>query len=584
MRLRGVVGFARAVNDRDAPVARDAANVRHGTALACADGFHARYVVRVHQRHVALLVLGSPLFQRGQRHVAKGQLRHVHAPTRRRANLFGHVRHPTRALVVQTAQRVVCAALRARAHHAAQLVAHQRVATLHRALVDHVAAVGAPATAGRGAAPYAHAVRQATDAHDAPARGRRMLAHVRVVDHTHTAREQDGFEPFGARAVRVRAPVRPCEPVDNRLAKRVAVVRRAVARTQQHRARVVWHTVVVVRAWVVRSRVQPELAHRVARRARHDQATPPNALVVAQPPANARRCPCKRRDRGGEVVCFCGERGVHHVRSHTEDVGRRRDHEPRHVRPTQGAGVVRERNDRRGRLRGGYGGQRGLDEFKERVRQRNTVAHELAVEQPMPRVLAVGLRQIEQLHVGRVTSPLFAKQASVQREVVRVHREVVKRIEFAEVGNRHTVHVRQRRVNAAINTMNTVVERQRRGVHGFQHRVSQLEPFGGVPRHDPSTRALHPPQPTQPTRVQNGHRVRRPRGFKVQLVPRFEHAVGRRVRHNEVRTVELECVGFWVVTFVVRTQDRAQDALLVVRTQDRAQDASLVLVQRVDGG
>lgn len=90
-----------------------------------------------------------------------------------------------------------------------------------------------------------------------------------------------------------------------------------------------------------------------------------------------------------------------------------------HLEPADRRRVVLERHDRVARVRL----ERRLHHLHQRLRLLLAVDDDVAAEEPVPRVLAVGLRDVEELDVGGVALHVVAEEGGVVVEVPLVERE-----------------------------------------------------------------------------------------------------------------------------------------------------------------
>ena len=74
--------------------------------------------------------------------------------------------------------------------------------------------------------------------------------------------------------------------------------------------------------------------------------------------------------------------------------------------------------------------QRVLHDAEQAARLLLAVDHHVAAEEPVARVLAVGLRDVEQLHVRRVALHHIAEQVRVEVQVLVVERQSELRVQL----------------------------------------------------------------------------------------------------------------------------------------------------------
>lgn len=262
---------------------------------------------------------------------------------------------------------------------------------------------------------------------------RRELLEVRVVDLAEPAREHDRLDPLPALSFFVLLSAgdaeaeRPRVPRDQRLAELVAVVARAIRRVEQdlQRARQVGR--VRERRVLGRDRsvcdfvLEAQVADAVARgRRAHHRADARRVRVPDAAPGPGLRSRVGRH-RAREVVRLGRQQDVPVPRGRGEGTGaaRRRGQQRRDPPSADRRRVVLEADDRVARVPL----ERLLDQLHQRGGGRLPVQHQLRAEEPVARVLRVGLREVEQLDVGRVAAELVAEQVEVKLDVLVVEGE-----------------------------------------------------------------------------------------------------------------------------------------------------------------
>ena len=265
---------------------------------------------------------------------------------------------------------------------------------------------------------------------------RRQLLQVRVVDLSQPAGKHNRLDPLAAlpRALVPAGagnaePERPRVARDQRLPELVAVVARAVGRVEQDLERAGEVGRVGERRVLGRDRrfhifsldAEAEVADAVAGgRGTHHR---PDARRVRVPdaPPGAGLGPRIRGDGAREVVRLGRQQDVpvpreRHERARLSRGRREQGPDP----PAADRGrVVLEADHRVPRVLL----QGLLHELHQRGRGRLPVEHQLGAEEPVARVLAVRLREVEQLDVGRVALELVLEQVDVELDVLLVEGE-----------------------------------------------------------------------------------------------------------------------------------------------------------------
>jgi hypothetical protein len=189
-----------------------------------------------------------------------------------------------------------------------------------------------------------------------------------------------------------------------------------------------------------------------------------------------------------------------------------------------GARVVPERDHAVARS----GLERLPDELHEAVGGLGAVDQQPSLEEPVSGVLAVGLRDVEQLDVRGVASHVVTKQARVVVEVPFVERETHVAVHPLEGGT----SLLQERDRTHAERPKPVLERvQGRRIRALGHSVVHLgeKRMERLFRQRPSgfdqvaAGSLDAADPLHPTGVQHRHRVRRPRRGEAHARPYLEH-------------------------------------------------------------
>mmetsp|Transcript_33625 Transcript_33625/g.60142 ORF Transcript_33625/g.60142 Transcript_33625/m.60142 type:complete len:458 (+) Transcript_33625:446-1819(+) len=380
------------------------------------------------QQAVVLLIFGAPYLQYRERLVAQLHRTHVHLAAAGVHDLLHHVAVAARALVVQRHNGVGVAHLHARTHHAPQLLAHLRIAALHRVEVE-LGLVGAGGEGGGGATAHTNAVGWATDLADEHARRRWLLLKVSVVDLPHTRTKHDWLQPLATLTARQPLPKRARVAQHQRLAKLVAVVAGAVGGVDEdllgggEGVRVGEGGIL---AWDG-PLGEVEVAGAVASGADTHDGADTRGVGVAHSATRASLRARVGRHRAGKVVRLRGEQEVK-VAGDGADGGRGAGHgrtDDGNGSTADGRAVVVETDDAVGRV----GCQRLFHHLEQTRRHLLPVNDQLGAEEPVPAVLAVALPDVKQLHSGGVALEVVTKEAQVVLEVLLVKREPHLRID-----------------------------------------------------------------------------------------------------------------------------------------------------------
>ncbi len=312
--------------------------------------------------------------------------------------------------------RVALAQLDAGPDDPVHLLLHLGVAALHRVEVQLFDVLALHHARG-GAAAHADAVGGAADLHHQHLYRRALLLGVPRVDLADAAAEHDRLQPLAPLAVGQPHAERARVPADHRLAEFVAVVRGAVRRLDLD---LEWTGEVrrvgelgIFPGQLVAGDAQ--VADAVGGGARHHQRAAPRGVHVADAAAGARLGARERRHARGEVVGLGREDDV--VVQVRRDEGRRhagaRGHDGLDLVAADRAGVVLEGDD----AVVGVRLQRLFDQRDQVLGDLAAVDDQPPLEEPVPRVLAVRLGDVEALHVGRIAADLVDEQVGVVVEV-----------------------------------------------------------------------------------------------------------------------------------------------------------------------
>mmetsp|Transcript_15160 Transcript_15160/g.49723 ORF Transcript_15160/g.49723 Transcript_15160/m.49723 type:complete len:284 (-) Transcript_15160:593-1444(-) len=251
---------------------------------------------------------------------------------------------------------------------------------------------------------------------------------MRVVNLAKAGAEHYWFEPFAALAVGQTLTKRAAVALDEGLAKLVAIVARAVARIEQDLerrgevGRVLRLAILVVHLLPVHQKVSDA----VPCGGSHHERARSRSRGVANAAAGARLRPRVRRHGAREIVCLRGEEEIEvaHLfretrRASSTAVAAVDASEHRCGSAADSAAVVLEPDD----AVVGRGCERLLHHLEERLGLWHAVHHHLPTEKPVARVFAVGLRNVEELDVGRVTPELVAEERRIIVEIEIVPRK-----------------------------------------------------------------------------------------------------------------------------------------------------------------
>ena len=387
------------------------ANGRERAALAFADRREFRQPCLRHAQHVAFLRFVAPQLHRRQRGIVAGHPAQVdHAAHAGVVQQFrDRVGQTARADVMEPQDRIVLAHRHAAVDDFLAAAFHLRVVALHAGEIQILGALARGDRTGRTAT-QADQHGRATQHDDGVAGRQRLLLHLDAVDRAQAAGQHDrlvvgagqrlAFRQF--EAAEIAQQVRPAELV---------VERGTAQRTVQHDVQCRRH------ARIQRARRLPGLGQRGNAQVRDREAgqaglglaTPAGGAFVTDLAAGAGAGARERRDRRGVIVRF-------HL-----DAERRVD---ARLDPVLAAAV---RTETRGRVAFQHG--RVVAVGAERVLRRLRVGvldHPeqgtvllLAVDGPagvedlVPAVLGVGLREHHQLDVGRIAAQLGVACAQV---------------------------------------------------------------------------------------------------------------------------------------------------------------------------
>ncbi len=415
---RGALG---AVVQAQETVAADLAQHRERAALAGTDVGKACPVGGADDQHVALLRLVAPQFQRRQAGVGAGHRAQVERPAAPGGiDDFRHrVRQPTGADVVDAQDGVVRAQLPAAVDHFLRAALHFRIAALHGVEIEFRRVVAHAQRRG-GAAADADAHARTAQLHDQPADGRLLLVHLLRDDVAHAAGQHD-------RLVIAAHPAADGLLVGAEETSQVGPAELVVEGRRADRA--VEHDVQgahdAVRLAVgplpgLRQAGQVQVRHHEAGQTRLAEGTAAGGGLVANLAAGAGGGARERRDRrrvvvrldlgqdvraGGELPVFAAVR-VHHQQARRMAFDHRRVVAVGHQRALRAATVGVADHVEQGQL------------------LRHAVDEPLGVENLVPAVLGVDLREHHQLDVGGVATQ--AREPAFQViELVRGQRQTL---------------------------------------------------------------------------------------------------------------------------------------------------------------
>mmetsp|Transcript_5882 Transcript_5882/g.26037 ORF Transcript_5882/g.26037 Transcript_5882/m.26037 type:complete len:895 (+) Transcript_5882:1021-3705(+) len=413
------------VHEFDAAAAVDAAEDAKRAPLSRANLLDDGQRLGRDEHRAVLLVLRAPYLEHGEGGVAELHRSDVELAALGVDELLAHVAVAPRALVVDGENRVPPLELHARLDDAVELVGHLRIPALHRVEVEvGVRLVLAASLGGRRAAAHADAIRRPANLHHEHADVALLLLQVGVVDLAEPAAEHDGLDPLASFAVGQALTERSAVPRDERLAELVPVIARAVGRVDENlkRRRQVAGVVkvgVLVRLDVVGDL---EVTDAVPCGTRGEQRADAGGVGIAHAPAGASLRTRVGRDARGEVVRLRGEQEVE-----VDHAGRERGRAARVDGPqrrvdesSNGGGVVFKRNDR---VVSALALDRLLDHLEQALGLGDAVDDEVTAEEPVARVLAVGLAHVEELDVGRVAADVVPEEREVVVEVLLVKGE-----------------------------------------------------------------------------------------------------------------------------------------------------------------
>ena len=514
------------VEKDDAPVTRDPADEGGRNLLPPGEIEKEPGVVRSQQQSVLLLVFGHPDLQNRQRLVSDGDLAKLDPGPRRLGDLLEHVAVSAGALVVDADDGVPFPHLHAGADHPVDLLLHLGVAALDGVEVQfgHVLPLH---HAGGGSPAQTDAIGGASDLDHPHPRLGRFLAQVAGVDLSQAPGEHDGLDPLAPLAVRQPQAERAGKALDQRFPELVAVVGGAVAGLDfdlERRGQVLRISeFAVLPGQLVPGNTQ--VAHTVGGRPGHHQGSLPRGVDVPDAPAGSRLRSGKGSHSRREVVGFGGENDVVIHLS-----GRHRSRTPR-LRGEQGldpvsanrAGVVPKSHDAVARI----GPHRLLDQFQQRRRLLLSVDHHPALEEPVTRVLAVGLGDVEALHVGGIAAHPASEQVGVVVQVPVVEGETGLPVQPLQGGS---TLLENRDPEAGFGADGAVERREGRDVGALGHPVvdqfqetaplALREPFRPPQKVPP--RSFDPGDLLQTAGLANRNGIGAPGRLEAQAGPYFE--------------------------------------------------------------
>ena len=385
------------------PVARHPTHDGQGHVLALGDGLQYRQVGRPDEEGVPLLRLVPPYLQHRQRLVADGDGPQIDHRPCRFDDLGEGVAVAAGPQVVGRDYGVVLPQLHAGPHEAVDALPHLRVSALDGVEVELLDVLPL-LHAARGPAAHADAIGRPAHLDHQHVLLRRALDRLPVPDLARPHAVHDGLVP-GAIAVRQPQPEAAGEAVDERFAKAVAVVRGPVAGLDEDldggRQIGGMGVAVILPGQLVAGDVQ--VARAVGRAGSVHEPAPPHSLIVADAPSPAGGRARIGSHARGEVVRLGRQRGMQEHRRRQKPRGSQRLGGRQHLytRALDGRAVVAEGDDRVG--------SRGCEWLPDDVHEvllgyALAVHPQLALEHPVAGVLGVGLRDLEELHVGGVAS------------------------------------------------------------------------------------------------------------------------------------------------------------------------------------
>ncbi len=523
-------GVVRRVVHHDSAVPGDPADVGERDLLALAQRAELSSVLGLEQQCVVLLILRPPDLHHRERRITEGNLADLDLRPRRVHDLLQHVAVPAGALVVDADDGVALAQLDAGADDAVHLLLHLGVAALHRVEIELLDVLALHHAGGR-ASTHPDAVGRAAQLDNQHIRLRPTLLGVPGVHLADAAREHDGLEPLAALAAGESHPKGARVSRDHRLTELVAVVGGAVRCLDldlQRRGEVagVGEAAVLPGELIARD---PEVADAVGGRPRHDQRPPARGVHVADAPAGAGLRTGERRHTRWEVVGFGGENDVVVPIREDERRGlagpRRYDGADRVA--LDRARVVPECN----RAVVGVRLQRVLDQRDEVFGNLPTLDHQPALEEPVARVLAVGLGDVEALDVGRIAADLLHEQVGVVVQVPLVERQA--HLAVSPLQGRPTL-LQDRDLRHGLRRESRLEALQRLRIGSLGHpvvhqpqerRPGRLGESSAGPQ-QVAPRPLDTPHPGEPAGVAHGHRVGGPRGREVHPWADLQNVAG----------------------------------------------------------
>ena len=395
------------------------ANDREHGALAPADGLEIGHAVGGDAKHVTLLRFVRPQLHRRQRRIVAGDLRHLDdAADVGVVQQFGDgVGQAAGADVVRGKNGVAFALGETAVDHFLAATLHLGVVALHRGEIE-VFGTLARGYRRRGTAAQADKHRRATQHHHRVTRAQAQLGDLRRIDGAQAAGQHDRLVVGAHQAGLVGGLLEAAEIARQRRAAEFVVERGGTDRAVGHDFQRRGH------ARVERALVFPGLGQRRDAQVRDRKtgeaglglAAAAGGTLVADLAAGAGGGARERRDGRGVVVGF--------------DLDREGRIHRRAVAVFAGAGFGAETRARVALHHGGVvavGGERELraarvgvlDHAEQRVRLLFAVDDPVGVEDLVPAVFGVGLREHHQFGVGRVAAKVAVAALQVGDFVVR---------------------------------------------------------------------------------------------------------------------------------------------------------------------
>mmetsp|Transcript_11546 Transcript_11546/g.24752 ORF Transcript_11546/g.24752 Transcript_11546/m.24752 type:complete len:466 (-) Transcript_11546:534-1931(-) len=317
------------------------------------------------------------------------------------------------------------------AHHTPQLLAHLSVTALHGVEVQ-VSLVGAGGYRGGGAAAHANAVGGAADLDHQHADLGGVLLQVAVVNLAHAATEHDGLDPLAALTIGQALAKGACVSADQRLSKLVAVVRGTVGGVNQNLQRggqvLGVHKALVLPGLLIA--VHAQVAHTVASSSSSHDGASASGVGVTHTTASPGLSTWVWRHCTGEVVGLRSQQqvpvpGLGHQGGGCTWLSWQQGV---HLEAANSRAVILERHhtvvrvDLPGRL----------DNVEQGVGHLLAVNDDVSAEKPVARVLAVGLGNVKQLHIGGVALHIIAEQVGVVVQVPLIKGQTHLRIDLLQ--------------------------------------------------------------------------------------------------------------------------------------------------------